>query len=319
MAAETARLLYPGLWDTYRHELFKGRKQRFYQTVVVAPAVLTLALMLVLGIVSALSPEGRRMPQGNSSGAYDLGEGLFTFTAGIILQGFGTPYILVLVLACALAVANEYRWNTIKMLATRQASRVRLAAAKCLFGLTVIALVSAVFVGSWLALTLFFQALVGVPLGVAAAPDAEAIGKSLHYYGLTTLQTAIFALLAIALTFRVKSIVGGLITYLVYNTVDTQASHLGAYVSHMPAEEIAASGWARPGLEAVRTFHPFLLTSNVDRLAMSDTVNSFQGVVLNPEVSAFITPAGAWLVLAAYAVFFTGLALWIFARRDITD
>ena len=42
--------------------------------------------------------------------------------------------------------------TTIKMLATRQASRVRLAFAKCLFGLTVIALTSAVFVVCWLAL-----------------------------------------------------------------------------------------------------------------------------------------------------------------------
>jgi ABC-type transport system involved in multi-copper enzyme maturation permease subunit len=311
MAAETSRLLYPGLWDTYRHELFKGRKQRFCQAVVFMPAILTLAFILFLMVVSAFSPAVRELPQANQSrGSYDMGEGVFPFTAGIILQGFGTPYILVLVLACALMVANEYRWNTIKMLATRQASRVRLAAAKCLFGMTLIALTSVVFILSWLVLTLCVQALSNSPVGIVGESDAEAIGKVLHYYGLTTLQTAIFALLAIALTFRVKSIVGGLIAYLVYNTVDTQASHIGAGLSHVPVEVLAQAGWARPGLEALRAIHPFLLTSNVDYLAMRAGAD---------EVSAFITPAGAWLALAAYAVFFTALTLWIFARRDITD
>ncbi len=316
MAANAARLGNPNLWNAYRHELFKARKQRFYQGVVLVPAALTLAAIIVLSVTQPqTAAPGELLGATDAGGPYDLGRGVFAWTASPLLQALGSAYVLVLIIACGLTVANEYRWNTIKMLATRQASRSVLVAAKCLFAVSLIGVVSGVFVLSWLVLTLFIQVLVGAPLGVAAAGDGEAIGKILYYYGLLTLQTMILALLVVALTFRFKSIVGGILAYFVYTTADSQASHFGAPLSYATPADLVQSGWIRPILEALRALHPYLLTSNVDRLMMRVD----QGGTPNMAVSAFITPSGAWIVLVCYAVAFTSLAMLLFARRDITD
>jgi len=66
------------------------------------------------------------------------------------------------------------------------------------------------FVGGWLLLTFVQKAFYDLPLTVSAT-DADAIGKSLQYFAIARLHTLILGLLAVALTFRFRSIVGGLI------------------------------------------------------------------------------------------------------------
>src|SRR3954469_23652123 len=100
MAASPAVVPAPDLWGATRHELFKGRKQRFYVVAVLLPFILALVISVVLGIVKLLTPETGGVPGGGPSGDCDLGPGgMFAFANAVMFSGIGGLYNLVLTLA----------------------------------------------------------------------------------------------------------------------------------------------------------------------------------------------------------------------------
>src|SRR5689334_5969887 len=75
MAANAIAPHSPRLWDATRHELFKGRKQRFYVVVVLLPLIVALAITLIGFVVKILSPPTGGVPELGPGSAYDLGPG----------------------------------------------------------------------------------------------------------------------------------------------------------------------------------------------------------------------------------------------------
>ncbi len=213
----------PGLWRAYRHELFKAVRQPFYVLMTLFPLILAGVVMVFLVVVKTLAGSPGALPPGGPSGAYDLGQGLFANNADAVLGTLANFYTILVIIGCALSVSNEYRWNTIKMLATRQPSRVKLVLAKCLFAATVIAASGAAFLVMWVSVALALKAFGNLPLTITAL-DAEAIGKSLHYFAITRLQILGLALLSVAITFRFRSLIGGLIVYVLYSSADIRSA-----------------------------------------------------------------------------------------------
>lgn len=308
----------PGLLDAYKHELFKGRKQLFYFIMVAAPFFVTLVLIFIQLLIKLFAKVDPGLPvnNGNMLQAYNLGSGsTFSFANLILFYQVGTLYNIVLVVGCALSVANEYRWNTVKMLATRQPSRVKLVLSKCLFALTLVVGVFSSAVAGWFIYGLFLKYFFSVPFEITSV-DLDAIGNGLRYYGLSMLQTFILALAAIAFSFRFKSVVAGVIVYFVYNAIDNAVSAIGAGVHNSGYGSVA--DWVKPLLDLAKALNPFMLNSSVNRIAQVEKYN-IAGGLPNQNIVLENPVWWAWVMLGIYLVGFTLLAVTIFARRDIVD
>ncbi|MEI6043679.1 MAG: hypothetical protein WCS37_04720 [Chloroflexota bacterium] len=143
----------PTLWSAYRHELFKGRKQLFYRAVLALPLIITLLLVILQLVLRVFDPPPPGIPSFQAgNGGLNLGsEGSFAIANNVILAGFASLFGILVAIAAALSVANEYRWGTLKMLVIRQPSRVKVVLAKCLFTLN---LVGGVFLASRIKFTI---------------------------------------------------------------------------------------------------------------------------------------------------------------------
>src|SRR5690349_9974833 len=116
MAITTLRPTSPGLVNVVRHELFKGRKQIFYVFVVAGPLFVILLITLVQAVIKLLVKDTPSTPVValNTLTPYDLGiKGAFTVANSVVFMNIATFYAFVVVVACSLSVANEYRFSTI--------------------------------------------------------------------------------------------------------------------------------------------------------------------------------------------------------------
>jgi ABC-type transport system involved in multi-copper enzyme maturation permease subunit len=320
------------LWNMYGHEIFKTRKQMFYKVAFLFPIILGVALLTIMILIRYVSnspvfaTDKSFVP--TSQTPYDLGSGgTFTEMASLLLHNLAPIYNIIIVIACAMLVASEYRNGTIKMLTTRQPSRVRLTLAKCLTALTFVIVISLVFLISWFISGLIMKPVNNLPLEITTQ-DWEAIGKIIYFHTVKTIQLAILALVAVALTFTFKSIVAGIIGYFALITADATLNNLGVGLA---VKGVAANtpDWQKPIYEVIRFIHPYLLGSNVDRLTQAEKydISLFNGATRtleyvtsqNDRVNFGMSPIWSWAMLAVYAALFTGYACWTFAHRDIND
>lgn len=316
----------PNFWNSYNHEIFKARKNIFFRCAVIMPFALSIALVTLVSVIRFFSSEA--IPLSGSIPSqympYDLGqEGTFAGASAVIFNSLSGLYNIVIVIGCAMLVGNEYRYGTIKMLVTREPSRNRLTLAKCLASATFVVVVALSFLLGWLIVALVFKPVNNLPLEITAN-DWDAIGKGLGYFSLKTLHTVVMVMLVVAITFRFKSLVAGIITYFAYNGLDGYLSEMSAGLANngVPAN---TTDWFKPILEVLRALNPFMLNTNFNRLTMTEQIwqISFDAKEMIPQVNSKmvsgIPPVWSWLIITVYAVLFTGMAVWIFSRRDITD
>jgi ABC-type transport system involved in multi-copper enzyme maturation permease subunit len=309
----------PNLWNMYRHELFKGRKQIFYKLLLGFPAVLISLVGMLQALVRVLNSAIPNEPVPDfslSTSSYDFGgKSAFGLANLLGLQQLGGALGLIVVVACALSVANEYRWNTIKMLALRQPSRARLVVAKGLFALSIIAGVFLSALVGWLVMAFCGKYYFGTGFEINSA-DLDAMGKGIKFFALANLQTFILALAAIALTFKFKSVIAGLVSYLIYNVLDSGINAFGRGVINNGYG--LSPDWMHPIMDICKVLQPFTLTGSIDRIAMREQI--YVGAfVPNPNIVASNPLWGAWLMVGFYIVGYTALAIYFFASRDITD
>jgi ABC-type transport system involved in multi-copper enzyme maturation permease subunit len=306
-----------GLWQAYRHEIFKGRKQFFYLVVVVAPLLAASALALLQLLIKLFSEVDQGLPpNGIRNLRYDFGsDSSFVTATNLLFVSLGLIFNILVLLACVLNVGNEYRWNTYKMLATRQASRVNLVLSKVLFAFTLMLGVFISAVVAWFLYGLFLKFFYSLPFEINSN-DLGALGAGLKYYCLSLLQAFILALAAMAVTYRFKSLISGLVCYFVYNSIDSAISMIGASAANNGYG--GAPEWAKPFMEIAKVLNPFMLNSSVNRLSMVEYV---QGDVnqINPAVVASTPMWWAAAMLVIYIAVFTWLAVYFFASRDLSD
>lgn len=310
----------PGLWNSYRHEVFKASRQLFYKLVILVPFVVGLAISALLVMVRMLAQKSLPTPMDNFLSPYDLGQtGSFAFTNNMVLTSLAPLYNLVLIVACSLAVANEYRWNTIKMLATRQPSRMQYVLSKTLLALTLLGGTFLSTIAGWFTVGLVSKFFFDLPFEITSQ-DLEAMSKGLGFYAIASLQTYVLILIAIVMTLYFKSIVGGIFFYFIYNGIDALISNFGTNVANNGVDGLPE--WLRPFAEVVRVANPIMLNSNVNRISMKEQIYSFTEpgkLILNPQIVLSTPIWWSWLILAAYVIGFTGLAILTVLRRDITD
>jgi ABC-type transport system involved in multi-copper enzyme maturation permease subunit len=306
----TTNIANPTFLSTFRGEFFKWRRHRFYTVIVVAPLILTVVIMALFWIPRLAGDIPGNVPQRGFSSfqPYDLGrEGTFVLASELVFQQLAsTFYPLIVILACIWHVANEYSWKTIKMLATRQPSRTSIVLTKCLFALVVVVAIFLSFVISWLVMGWFFKVYYNQPLTVTAS-DVEGIDKGLRYFVMWCLGNFIWGLFALTMAFRSRSMLGALVSYMILSNGDNIASSIGASFIYNGIE--TAPGISGLLIQVTRQIHPYLLTSNMNRISM----------IPNPRVDSSITVEWAWMIIALYIVAFIALGVWSFRTRDITD
>lgn len=319
---ETPSLVIAGSIRMCRFEWYKTKRQLFYRLIVIMPFLIALLLVILQQIIRFTDPP----PAGLPSSPYpteprNLGyQGSFAVANQVVIAGYGMIFSFLIVTAAALNVANEYRWNTIKLAAINEPSRWGIALAKCLITAALTVLVAFSTILGWLLYGFSTKLLYAAPLELTIV-DWENLGKGLNYLLITNLQTFIFALFAIALSFAFKSVVAGLIGYLAYVGLDNLLSVTGASLAN------AGSTKSGEGLtlvfELMKIINPFLITSSSNRLTMLESYGlpkSTTGQFINNPLIIAATPLWwAWLMLLIYCLIFTVLTVYLFARRDITD
>jgi ABC-type transport system involved in multi-copper enzyme maturation permease subunit len=308
----------PTLWECYKQELFKGSRQMFYKVVLSVPIAIPLVIMVIQTGVKIFSEVETSVPDSSAfTNVMNLGlEGTFAISNRLMFVQLGGVYGVVVVIGVALSVANEYRWNTIKMLATRQPSRVKLVLSKCLFAVSLVfgAMLS-VMVG-WFLWAMYLKFFYSVSLEITQA-DLENMVRGLRYFMIVSLQTGVMALFAVAITFLFKSVVAGAIGFLVYSGLDSFVSVIGAQFGNGTLNNIPQ--WAMPFLRSARDMNAFLISSSTNRLTMLEQYFFLGRTISNPQIIVSNPMWLAWMVLVVYGLIFTILAVLFFALRDIRD
>ncbi|HEX2910636.1 MAG TPA: ABC transporter permease [Chloroflexia bacterium] len=291
-------------------EVLKYRKMTLVTIVAIAPLFLTVLFSLITVFARILSGGFGRVPSGGSStfSGPDMGGGLFGLAGNAFLVAIAGFYALGMVLIAALVTSNEFSLSTIKMIATREPSRARIVLAKILFMATFAVFMIAAFIVSWLVFTLVLKLVYGQSLGLVEG-DAEAIGKGIKYIIVAFLFYFVWSLLGVALGIRFKSIVATVIIYIVYSGIDGVASTLGgAALNGSLGTDFPA--WLKPIIELLKIVSPFLMNTNFTRLT---------SVSNSPGFVSSISPVQSVLVIVAWGIFFSFLAIQTFKSRDITD
>ncbi|NWJ48000.1 MAG: ABC transporter permease [Chloroflexi bacterium] len=309
----------PSLINSYRHEFFKGSKLKYYRYVLLLPPLLTAVIMLIQTLVKVFgNPKLSPSSLTNLNDVYGLGlEGSVAFASGTLTPLYGV-FSLLLIIGCALMVSNEYRWNTMKVLATRQPDRMRLVLSKWFFCFTFILCATVSFMLCWLLYIPFTRYFFDQPFTITASDWAD-FGGGLKYFALQGLLAFIYSSLAIALTFQFKSVVAGIIVYFVYNSIDASLSSLSTVAIN---ENFNPDGIFGILAAILKFINPFLLNSNFNRIIMQETtfLGSTTGMPIPNEQIVISNPVWwAWIMLAIYLFIFTALAVYFFSRRDITE
>lgn len=319
MAVVIGQMARPSFWETFRSEIFKTSKQMFYKVLLGVPIAIPLVIMLVqTGIKIFSNKVETGVPSSRTFvSTIELGnEGTFAISNRLMFVQFNSILSIILVVACCLSVANEYRWNTVKMLATRQPSRIKLVLSKCLFALALVVGVGLAMIVGWIMWAMFLKFFYSVSFEITA-DDWESIGLGLKYFGIVSVQTLVMSLFGIGATWLFKSQVAGIIGYLVYNGLDSLVSAMGAQYGNRALNNIPE--WAEPFLKAARDMNPFLISSSTNRLTSLEKITVGSRTLTNPQILASNPIWLAWVVLAVYALLFTALAVAFFTLRDVKD
>lgn len=307
----------PSLWHSYLGEVFKWRKHRLYQILVVLPLLVAVTLIVALTLAGGrantpVEDMGVMIP----SVDYDFGgSSVFTLSSLVLLRWFGQFYAIAFMLAYVWCVANEFTWKTIKMVATRQPSRVYIVLSKVLFTATLTAAVFLSFTAAWLVISLYFKWYYpSRAASLITAADVDAIGKGLRYMAMFCLSQWIWGNFAAAVTYRGKSVAGGVIAVVMYSTVESGLSSIGAAALNV-GNTLTNTGMPIGGLfaalvEFCKRAYPFWLSSNVNRIMMVPDAM---------QVVQSLSVVWSWAVIVIYAVAFVALSAVLFATRDITD
>ncbi|MEI6046498.1 MAG: hypothetical protein WCS37_19275 [Chloroflexota bacterium] len=320
MAVVIAPFAKPTLRECYLQELFKGSRQMFFKVMLSVPIAIPLVIMLVQVGIKIFSRVEVGVPDSNAYiSLIDLGlEGTFAISNRLMFVQFGAVYGVIVIVGAALSVANEYRWNTIKMLATRQPSRVKLVLSKCLFALSLVFGATLSIIVGWFIWAMFLKFFYSVPFEITPA-DLENMGKGLTYFATVSLQTAVMSLFVVAVAFLFKSVAAGIIGFLVYSGLDSFVSSMGAQFGNGNLNLKNIPEWAMPFLRYARDMNPFLVSSSINRLTMVEHYTLLNRPFPNPQIIVTNPIWLAWTVLVVYALLFTLLAILFFAKRDIRD
>ncbi|MBX3082555.1 MAG: ABC transporter permease [Anaerolineae bacterium] len=303
----------PNLWSQFLGEVFKWRRHRLYQWFIAAPFL--LAVVMAFGL--AVGTRGRSLPDIDNNtmmtfgpATYNLGTTGAFATAG---QFYMTSFLAILSVGFALVagwcVHSEFNWRTIKMVASRQPSRVQIVLSKVLF---VAALAFASFIMltlGWFFLSIVFKLVYRAPLGITAN-DVDAISLGINHLILRCLAMFMWALPTMAAVYSSKSVTGGVLLYFVYSGTEAFLSNLGAAAINNPLAYSGAEGFFQTILEVAKTAYPYLLTSHLNRITM---------VSSSPQVVATMPLAVSWLAVGIYLVLYIAITLWIFVPRDIKE
>ncbi len=291
-----------------RAEILKQSKIGIIRVITFAPLVVCLVLSLLMLMLKAFGADLGTSPSRVGSGTVELGSGPVALASSIVLTGFASLFALAMVIVAGFIVSNEYSWSTIKMIATREASRPRIILAKAYFMGLYAALLAAIFIFGWLFYSLVLKLVFGAPLGLNS-DDIDAIGKGLKFIIVAFFFYLIWSLLSIALAVRFKSVVVAVIIYVVYSIIDNVASSLGTSAlngrlgTNFP-------NWLEPFINLSKLIAPFLLNTNFARLSAAPG---------SPNFVESISPVQSFLVLVGWGVLFVLLAIYVFQKRDITD
>jgi ABC-type transport system involved in multi-copper enzyme maturation permease subunit len=307
------------LWHSYRFEIFKVTRMQFYRVALTFPAFISLIALIGMTVVRFVNPPEAGVPT-LPAGALDLygwgSAGTFVSAAYNVLNALLTFSTITVVIVASMLIGSEYTNNTVKMLAIRQSSRIKLALSKLMTIATFTMALMLEIALIWFIFGLFFKFFYSIPLEINAG-DWQAIGEALTHIFFSGLQMTILGFLAAALTFQYKSIIAGVIGYFLYNLVDAGLSNVLTGIVKRGSGSLPT--WLQGLMEMLVPLQPYFLQSNINRLDMQDYIQVGTRTIPNPQIVLSNPVWGAWLLLAAYLLVFGGLAVWIFARRDITD
>jgi ABC-type transport system involved in multi-copper enzyme maturation permease subunit len=299
------------MFNLFRAEFLKQSRTTLFRVLLSAPAAIVAAIVVVLFLARTLTGTAGSPPSDsgilNGIGA-DFGGGIYFLTGNLLLSTVGGLYSLGLVIVAAVIITSEFSQSTIKMIATREASRPRIVLSKVLYLLGFAILVALVMLGSWLLLNLAFKLNYSLPLGLAEA-DTNALGKGIYFLFFSFTIYFIWGLFSLLLAMRFKSIPAAVILYFVYSTIDSIVTNFGALAlrgdlgDNLPA-------WLTPLVDVIKFVAPFTINTNYARLAFQPTDQRYV-----PSISA----VQAGIALALWALFFIALTIFVFQRRDITD
>lgn len=289
-----------------RAEILKFSRLKLILLIAFSSALITLLVVGAMLILKLAGVDFGNIPVGGV-GLLEIGGGTFGLAANIIIVGVNGIYLIGLVITGAMAGSNEYGWHTIKMLATREASRPRIILSKVLFLLTMAAFMAGVAAVCWLLLGLLFKVIYNV--GDTGNLDGDAIAKSFTYLLFTFLVNFLWSVMAMFLAVRFKSVVIAIIFYFIVNTLDGIVSGLG---------EAALSGqlgtnfpnWLEPLINVAKFISPFLVNFSLNQLTVTPTNRNFVA-----SVPAF----QSILVLLVWIGLYIWAAVAVFQRRDITE
>lgn len=296
--------------NLFRAELLKQSRTSFFKVLLLAPPILTAALIGIFLFVQALAGQDLGQPPGSVLAGIgpDFGGGVYYLSATIFLQGIAGLYSLGLVIVGGQIINTEFSLSTIKMLATREPSRAKILATKILYLAFMALVIALIMLACWLAYSGVLKFAYKQPLGLAEQ-DWDAIGKGLKYTFLTFGFYFIWGLMGIMLAMRFKSVVASVIFYFIYSAIDGAAANIGtAALNGQFGNEIPA--WLKPLVDFSKLIAPFLLNTNYGRLAYQATDERYV-----EAISAY----QAGLVLVVWAIIFSALAYLVFRNRDITD
>jgi ABC-type transport system involved in multi-copper enzyme maturation permease subunit len=288
-----------------RAEILKYSRLKIILFIAFSSVLITLLVVGAMVILKLAGVDFGNVPAG--LGLLEIGGGTFGLAANIIIVGVNGIYLIGLVITGAMVGSNEFGWHTIKMLATREASRPRLILSKTLFLLVMAAFMAGMAALCWLFLGLIFKAL--YIAGDTGSLDGDAIGKGFLYLLFTFGVNFLWSVMVMFLAVRFKSVVVAIIFYFIVNTLDGIVSSLG---------EAALSGqlgtsfpnWLEPLINIAKFISPFLVNFSLNQLTVSPhNLNFVQSVPAVQSIGVLL----AWIGLYIWA------AVAVFRRRDITE
>jgi ABC-2 type transport system permease protein len=292
-----------------RAEIIKQSRLKLVIIIGLSPAIVAVVITAIMIILKILGVDFGDPPENLGPLTPDIGGGTFGLASQILLVAVGGLYLIGIALLGGMIGSSEYSWSTIKMLATREASRPRIILSKALFLATFTGFMAVVLLIGWLIYGLVLKVLFSGGSAGVAGLDIAAIGKGLRYLLVAFLLNLVWSIFTLFVAIRFKSVVVAIIFYFIVNTLDGIVSGLG---------EAALSGqlgtsfpnWLDPLISIAKIISPFLINFSFTQLTAQTS---------NPNLIQGISPVQPVLVLLAWGGLFLWLAVSVFNRRDITE
>jgi ABC-2 type transport system permease protein len=282
-------------------EFFKLRKRMM--TWVLAALLVGLVLLLYT-VLWSISGRVTRFGEHNEFTGEDLRRALFLQgSVPFALQIAGTFGAILAIILAAGAVGSEYAWGTVRLMATASSGRGRLIAAK----LVVVAALTVAGVLAAIAVAVAYSAIVtqvdgGGDYGFLTATWFR---EQFAAFGRTLFVMSPYVALGFGAAVIGRSTLAGAGT--------------GIGVAFI---EPIVSSIMRQGGSPWKDIPNYLLNANADVIlaqnALPPALPRFRAGQEELARQHVHSPEGAALVLAAYAVAFIALAVFVYIRRDIT-